>query len=87
MSAELELRWLKIDNLVGAAKGFAEFCKEDIKEQSKTEGFDLDKYQESVKLLISKLDHSSAVNALFTPEIDKNKSEDAESIEVTNHVD
>jgi len=65
MSAELELRWLKTDSVRGAVRRFAEFCKEDIKEQSKEEDFDLNKYQDSVKLIIKKLDDSVSVEGLF----------------------
>jgi len=35
MSAELELRWLKTDNERGTAKRFSQFCKQDVREQSK----------------------------------------------------
>lgn len=65
MSAELELRWLKTDSVRGAVRRFAEFCKEDIKEQSKNDDFDLEKYQDAVKLIIKKLDKSISVEELF----------------------
>ena len=65
MSAELELRWLKTDSVRGAVRRFAEFCKEDIKEQSGKEDFDLDKYQDAIKLIIKKLDKSVSVEELF----------------------
>ena len=65
MAAELELRWLKVDSTQGAVKRFAEFCKEDIREQSKLDGFDLDKYQESVKLVLEKLDRTASVGDIF----------------------
>lgn len=65
MSAELELRWLKTDKQKGAAKRFAEFCKEDVKLQSKTEGFDIDKYQDAIKIVLEKLSESNSVEELF----------------------
>jgi len=65
MAAELELRWLKTDDAQGAARRFAEFCKEDVREQSKLDGFDLDKYQEGVKLVLQKLDKAVAVKEIF----------------------
>jgi len=65
MSAELELRWLKTDSVRGAVRRFAEFCKEDIKEQSDKEDFDLGKYQDAIKLIIKKLDKSISVEELF----------------------
>ena len=65
MAAELELRWLKIDNVEGAVQRFAKFCKEDIKEQSKQADFDLEKYQEAVKLVIEKLDKKESVKGIF----------------------
>lgn len=65
MAAELELRWLKIDDAQGAVRRFAEFCKEDVREQSKLDGFDLDKYQEGVKLVLQKLDKAIAVEEIF----------------------
>lgn len=71
MSAELELRWLKIKNTKGAAKLFAEFCKEDVRKQSKLGGFDISKYQDAVKLVMRKLDNSHSVKGLFTPEPEK----------------
>ncbi len=65
MAAELELRWLKTDDTQGAVKRFAEFCKEDVREQSKQDDFDLDKYQEGVKLVLQKLDKAVAVEGIF----------------------
>ncbi len=65
MAAELELRWLKTDDVQGAVRRFAEFCKEDVREQSKLDGFDLDKYQEGVKLVLQKLDKAIAVEEIF----------------------
>lgn len=65
MSAELELRWLKTDKQKGAAKRFAEFCKEDIKGQSDNEDFDIDKYQDAVKIVLEKLSDSNSVEELF----------------------
>jgi len=65
MAAELELRWLKADSVQGAVKRFAEFCKEDIREQSKLDDFDLDKYQEGVKLVLEKLDRTASVGEIF----------------------
>ena len=65
MAAELELRWLKTDDAQGAVRRFAEFCKEDVREQSKLDGFDLDKYQEGVKLVLQKLDKAVAVGEIF----------------------
>ena len=66
MSAELELRWLKAGKTKGAARRFAEFCKDDIKQQSKLDNFDLDKYQSAVKLVMRKLDNSDSVKELFS---------------------
>ena len=65
MSAELELRWLKADSVRGTVKRFAEFCKEDIKNQSKEEDFDLEKYQDAIKLIMKKLDNSISVEEMF----------------------
>jgi hypothetical protein len=65
MSAELELRWLKTDKVRGAAKRFVKFCKDDVKTQSKLEGFDINKYQDGVKLVMHKLDDSISVEDLF----------------------
>lgn len=65
MAAELELRWLKTESVRGAARRFANFCKEDVKEQSELEGFDIEKYQDAVKLVLDKLDDSISVEELF----------------------
>jgi hypothetical protein len=65
MAAELELRWLKTESVEGAVKRFAEFCKEDIREQSQQKGFDVDKYQEAVKLVLQKLDKTESVKEIF----------------------
>jgi len=65
MSAELELRWLKIDKVRGATKRFAEFCKEDVRGQAKADDFDIDKYQDAIKIVLGKLDDSSSVEELF----------------------
>lgn len=65
MSAELELRWLKTDNLTGAAKRFAVFCKEDIHEQSQTDDFEINKYQDAIKLVLEKLDDSISIEEFF----------------------
>ena len=54
MSAELEMRWLKTESVRGAARRFANFCKEDVREQAKLDGFDIDKYQDAVKLVSGK---------------------------------
>jgi len=58
MASELELRWLKTTDLKGAAKRFAVFCKEDIKTQAESGQFNLDVYQDAIKIVLSKLDHS-----------------------------
>jgi hypothetical protein len=65
MAAELELRWLKTENVEGAVQRFAKFCKEDIKEQSQETSFDVDKYQEAVKLVLQKLDKKESVKEIF----------------------
>jgi len=65
MAAELELRWLKTESVRGAARRFAKFCKEDVKKQSEVEGFDIEKYQDAVKLVLDKLDDSISVEELF----------------------
>jgi hypothetical protein len=65
MSAELELRWLKTGSLRGAGKRFAEFSKEDIKIQSEQEGFDLDTYQDAIKLVLQELDSSISIEEMF----------------------
>jgi len=65
MSAELELRWLKTEKQKGAAKRFAEFCKEDVKGQADQEGFDIDKYQDAIKIVLEKLGESNSVEELF----------------------
>lgn len=66
MSAKLELRWLKLDKTKGPARLFAEFCKEDIQTQSKLDDFNLDKYQDAVRLIIRKLDNSHSLKKIFT---------------------
>lgn len=68
MSAELELRWLKTEDVKGAVKRFAEFCKADVREQAKQDDFDLDKYQDAVKLVMQKLDTSLSINEIFSAE-------------------
>lgn len=65
MAAELELRWLKTESVRGAARRFAKFCKEDVKEQAELEDFDIEKYQDAVKLVLDKLDDSISVEELF----------------------
>ncbi len=65
MSAELELRWLKTDSVRGAARRFAEFCKEDVRGQAEAEDFDIDKYQDAIKIVLEKLGDSSSVEELF----------------------
>lgn len=65
MSAELELRWLKTDKQKGAAKRFAEFCKEDVKGQSEIEGFEIEKYEDAIKIVLGKLTDSNSVEELF----------------------
>ena len=65
MSAELELRWFKTDQQKGAAKRFAEFCKEDVKGQSEADDFDIDKYQDAIKVVLEKLSDSNSVEELF----------------------
>jgi len=65
MSAELELRWLKPEKLHGATKRFAEFCKGDILEQSMLEDFDNETYQNSIKLVLEKLDDSVSIKEMF----------------------
>ena len=79
MSANLELRWLKIDELTGAAKRFAEFSKEDIKEQGNEENFDIKKYEAGVKLVLGKLDNSLMLKKLFNPAL----GEEAKSADTT----
>ena len=65
MAAELELRWLKIDGMEGSLKRFAEFCKMDIREQSKQADFDVDLYQDAVKMILKKLDNKEAIKEIF----------------------
>ena len=65
MSAELELRWLKTDKVRGAARRFAEFCKEDVRIQAEAEDFDIDKYQDAIKIVLEKLSDSTSVEELF----------------------
>lgn len=65
MSAELDLKWLKTDRVRGAAKRFTEFCKEDVKGQSEAAYFDIDKYQDAIKIVLEKLDDSISVEELF----------------------
>ena len=65
MSAELELRWLKTDKVRGAARRFAEFCKEDVRTQAEAEDFDIDKYQDAIKIVLEKLSDSTSVEELF----------------------
>lgn len=64
MASELELRWLNTQELKGAAKRFSVFCKEDIKSQADSENFELDVYQDAIKLILSKLDHSLTLSEL-----------------------
>lgn len=73
MSVNLELRWLKVDELTGAAKRFAEFSKEDIKEQGKEESFDIKKYEAGVKLILGKLDNSLLLKKLFNVDLEKDE--------------
>ncbi len=68
MSAELELRWLKTESVRGAVRRFAEFCKEDVREQAKQDDFELEKYQEAVKLVLQKLDNSLSLDEMFSAE-------------------
>jgi len=65
MSAELELRWLKTDNERGTAKRFSQFCKQDVREQSKSDDFDIEKYQDAIKIVLDKLNESISVEDLF----------------------
>ncbi|MEH6456466.1 MAG: hypothetical protein V7749_09100 [Cocleimonas sp.] len=65
MSAELELRWLKTDKVRGASKRFAEFCKEDVRMQAELDNFDIEKYQDAIKIVLGKLSDSSSVEELF----------------------
>lgn len=65
MSAELELRWLQSEKQKGAAKRFADFCKEDVKVQSQNEGFDINKYEDAIKIVLEKLTESNSVGELF----------------------
>lgn len=64
MASELELRWLNTQELKGAAKRFSVFCKEDIKSHADSDDFDLSIYQDAVKLILSKLDHSLTLSEL-----------------------
>lgn len=64
MASELELRWLNTKELKGAAKRFSVFCKDDIKLEANSDGFDLDVYQDAIKLVLSKLDHSLTLSEL-----------------------
>lgn len=64
MSSELELRWLKTGELKGAAKRFAEFCKQDVKTEVDQVDFDMAVYQDAIKLVLSRLDHSLTVEKL-----------------------
>ena len=81
MSAELELRWLKTESVKGAVRRFAEFCKEDVREQAKQEDFNLGQYQDAVKLVLQKLDNSLSLDEIFTPEAIKDTETDSESSE------
>jgi len=65
MTAELDLGWLKTERVRGAAKRFAEFCKEDVKSESKAAYFDIDKYEDAIKIVLEKLDDSISVEELF----------------------
>lgn len=86
MSAELELRWLKTEDSKGTVRRFAEFCKEDVKEQAELEGFDIDKYQSAVKLVMRKLDNSLSIDKMFNPNQDDNPTE-AEKAGENNNAD
>ena len=56
MSANTDLRWLKPSELKGATRRFAEFCKADIKHQSKVDkNFSVESYDSAARLIISKL--------------------------------
>ena len=56
MSANKDLRWFRASDFTGSAKRFAEFCKTDIRHQAKTDsGFDVEIYNEAVKLITNKL--------------------------------
>ena len=76
MSVELEMRWLKTDKIRGAAKRFASFCKEDVKVQSESAEFDIDMYQDAVKLVLQKLDDSVSVEELFNTDEEENSDAD-----------
>ena len=78
MASELELRWLKVDDLTGAAKHFALFCKEDIQTQSDQKEFDLNVYQDAVKLVLSKLDKSLTLENLSKRIAEESEDGDAE---------
>jgi len=68
MSAKLELRWLNIKKTKGAAKRFAEFCKKDVQYQAQQNDFNLEKYQDAVRLIIRKLDNTELLKEVFNPE-------------------
>ncbi len=87
MSAELELRWLKTESVKGAVRRFAEFCKEDIREQAKQEDFNLNQYQDAVKLVLLKLDNSLSLDEIFAPEAVEDEETDNESSEEISNAD
>ena len=55
MPIDTQLRWLKTDDLSQVAKRFAEFCKEDLKQYENDDAFDVDIYQDAIKLVLEKL--------------------------------
>ncbi len=82
MASELELRWLKVNELKGAAKHFALFCKDDIEKQADQKEFDLTVYQDAIKLVLSKLDRS-----LTLENLSKRIAEDSDADNVDKTID
>ena len=57
MSNSKHLRWLNQEELTTkVAERFVSYCKQDIDERSKLEGFNITLYMDAMKLVISKLE-------------------------------
>jgi len=62
MATTKYLRWLQADNLTtNVAKRFAEFCKDDVEERAADEHFDMEIYEDAVRLIVDRLEGVSAV--------------------------
>ena len=59
MSNSKHLRWLNQEELTTkVAERFVNYCKQDIDERSKLDGFNITLYTDAMKLVISKLEQT-----------------------------